>query len=488
MTWTINRIPIIMSMRKYLSRCCTGMILSIAVYSCAPELNIREVDKSTPEGYTTSLDSTNSVKTNWRTYFQDPILIALIDTALYNNQELNIVLQEIEMERNEMDARKGEYLPFVHLGTGIGYDKVGRFTRPGAVEANNDIRPGVEFPELLGDYMLGAFADWEVDIWKKLRNSKKSQYFRYLSSIEGRNFMVTNLIAEIANTYYELLALDNELEIAKQNIEIQNNAYNIVKVQKQTARVTELAVRRFEAQVLDTRALQYKIQQEIIETENRLNFLLGRFPRPIPRDPLIFSGLSPDTVLAGVPAQLLQNRPDIRQAEMELEAAKLNVKAARAQFYPSLGITGGLGYQAYNPRFLISTPESILLGLAGEATMPLINRRAILATYKNAGATQMQAVINYEQVLLNAYIEVANQIANIDNLQESYKLKEQQVEALNASVNISNSLFMSARADYMEVLLTQQEALESRFELVETKMLQLHAWINVYRALGGGWN
>ncbi|MDH5603426.1 MAG: TolC family protein, partial [Cyclobacteriaceae bacterium] len=349
-------------------------------------------------------------------------------------------------------------------------------------------RPGVEFPELLGDYMLGAFADWEVDIWKKLRNSKKSQYFRYLSSIEGRNFMVTNLIAEIANTYYELLALDNELEIAKQNIEIQNNAYNIVKVQKQTARVTELAVRRFEAQVLDTRALQYKIQQEIIETENRLNFLLGRFPRPIPRDPLIFSGLSPDTVLAGVPAQLLQNRPDIRQAEMELEAAKLNVKAARAQFYPSLGITGGLGYQAYNPRFLISTPESILLGLAGEATMPLINRRAILATYKNAGATQMQAVINYEQVLLNAYIEVANQIANIDNLQESYKLKEQQVEALNASVNISNSLFMSARADYMEVLLTQQEALESRFELVETKMLQLHAWINVYRALGGGWN
>ena len=488
MTLTINRIPIIRLIKKPLRNFLAGILLLMALYSCAPELNVREVDNKTPGGYTASLDSTNSATTSWRSYFQDPNLIALIDTALNHNQELNILLQEIELERNEIDARRGEYLPFVHLGSGIGYDKVGRYTRPGAVEANTEIRPGVEFPEFLGDYMLGAFADWELDIWKKLRNAKKSQYLRYLSSIEGRNFMVTNLIAEIANTYYELLALDNELEIAKQNIEIQNNAYNIVKVQKQTARVTELAVRRFEAQVLDTRALQYKIQQEIIETENRLNFLLGRFPQPIPRDPRVFSGFSPDTVLAGIPAQLLQNRPDIRQAEMELEAAKLNVKVARAQFYPSLGIKGGVGYQAYNPRFLISTPESVLLGLAAEATMPLINRKAILATYKNAGAIQLQAVINYEQVLLNAYLEVVNQIANMGNLKESYQLKEQQVEALSESVNISNSLFMSARADYMEVLLTQQEALESRFELVETKMLQLHAWINIYRALGGGWN
>lgn len=300
--------------------------------------------------------------------------------------------------------------------------------------------------------------------------------------------MVTNLIAEIANSYFELLALDNQLTIVKQNIAIQTNALDIVKLQKEATRVTELAVRRFEAQVLNTQSLQYKIQQQIIEAENRINFLVGRYPQPIARNSEAFGDIMPDTIQAGIPAQLLQKRPDVRQAELELAAAKLDVQSAKANFYPQIGISAGVGYQAFNPAYIVQTPESLLYSLAGDLVAPLINRKAIKATYINANAKQIQAIYNYEQAILNAYIEVANQLANLSNLSNSYDLKQQQVEALTESIEISNILFRSARADYMEVLMTQRDALESRFELIETKMQQMHAMINVYRALGGGWD
>ena len=299
--------------------------------------------------------------------------------------------------------------------------------------------------------------------------------------------MKTNLVAEIAESYYELLALDNELEIVQQNIKIQNSAFEIVKLLKQSARANELAVKRFQAQVLKTTALQYEIQQKIVETENQINFLVGRFPQHVDRSTSEFVNMVPQTVYTGLPADLLANRPDIKQAEMELTASKLDIKSAKARFYPSLGISAGVGYRAFNPSFLFN-PQSLLYSLAGDLTAPLINRNAIKATYYNANAKQIQAVYKYEQTILKAYIEVANQLSKIDNLQNTYDLKTQEVDALTQSVTISNDLFKSARADYMEVLLTQREALEAKFELVETKMQQLKTTVAVYRALGGGWN
>lgn len=464
------------------------VFLGLGFTECVPSLVEKSPKMPIPNSFYSREDTVNAAKFGWRQYFTDPHLIALIDTALQNNQELNIVSQEIEIARNEVRARKGEYLPFVNIGAGAGADKVGRYTRNGALEHNLDIKPGKEFPEPLSDFSVGAMATWEMDIWRKLRNAKKAAYTRYLASVEGRNFLVTSLISEIANSYYELLALDNELAIVKQNIEIQTNALEIVKLQKQSARVTELAVRRFEAQMLNTTSLQYSIQQEIVETENRLNFLVGRYPEFIPRNATSFSDMNTDSVAAGLPAQLLENRPDIRRAELELAATKLDVKSAKANFYPSLGIAAGVGYNAFNPTYLLSTPESLLYYLGGDLAAPLVNRNTIKAMYLNANARQIQAVYTYEQTLLTAYVEVANQLANIHNLQERYSLKEKQVEALTESVEIANNLFRSARADYMEVLLTQRDALESKFELVETKMQQMHAKVAIYRALGGGWN
>lgn len=481
---------------KAIYKLLVAAFIVLFVWSCKTTQNtIRTENRTVPVGYNALQDTVNSTEQdtvssgdlNWRTYFSDENLISLIDTALKNNRELNIFLQEIEISKNEIGARKGEYLPFLGLGGGAGMEKEGRYTRHGAVDEQLEIRPGTAFPEPFTDYMLGAYATWEIDVWKKLRNAKKSALLRYLATIEGRNFMVTNLVAEIADAYYELMALDNMLEIIDKNIEIQSDALKVVKLQKESARVTQLAVNRFEAQFLNTQSLQYAVKQKIVETENRINLLTGRFPRPIQRSSSSFDQLEIDSVQAGIPSKLLIKRPDIRQAEFELAAAKLDVTVARANFYPSFGIRAGVGFQAFNPKFLFN-PESLLYNLAGDLMAPLINRNAIKAAYNTAVAQQIKAVYKYEQTVLNAYLDVLNQLSKVDNFKKSYELKFQEVELLMNSIVIANNLFNSARADYGEVLFTQREALESKLELIEIKLKQLNAKVNIYRALGGGWN
>lgn len=463
--------------------------LSLAFAACkTPALLTRTENRTIPASYNNSADSTNTGKIRWSEFFTDPNLNALIETALKNNQELNISLQEIAIASNEIRARQGAYLPFVGIGGEAGVNRVGRFTNEGALEANTEIAEGRPRPEFLPNFLLGPTASWEVDIWRKLRTAKKAAVIRYQSSVEGRNFAITNVVAEIATAYYELLGLDNELAIVQQNLDLQNNALKLVRLQKEATRVTELAVRRFEAQVLNTQGLQYGIQQRIVETENRINFLTGRYPQqPIARDAQAFSTLVPAMVRTGIPSQLLENRPDIKQAELNLVAAKLDVKVAKADFYPSLNISAAVGFRAYNPRFLFN-PESILFSVAGGLAGPWINRNGIIALYYSANARQTQAAYQYERTVLNAYIEVANQLSNISNLEKSYDTKAKQVEALTQSVAISNTLFNAARADYTEVLFTQRDALESRFQLIETKVQQLNAMVSMYRALGGGWN
>ncbi|MFN8323502.1 MAG: TolC family protein [Chitinophagales bacterium] len=446
---------------------------------------IRTENKTVPATYGSVLDSTNTANVKWRSYFKDANLIALIDTAFKNNQELNITMQEIEIARNEVKAKKGEYLPFGGITASGGADKSGKYTWNG--QSEEDWKATGEKPKYIGDFMLGVAFSWELDIWKKLRNGKNAAVARYLASIEGKNFMVTNLISEIANSYYELVALDNQLEIVRKNITIQESALNIVKQQKDAARVTQLAVNRFEAQLLNTKNLQYEIQQQIAETENKINFLTGRFPAPVKRDDASFTTTVFDSISAGVPSQLLENRPDIRQAEQELVAAKLDIKVAKASFFPSLRISAAAGFQAFNPAVWFN-PTSLLYNVFADIMAPLINRNALVATYKSSRSKQVQAVYKYEQTILKAYTEVVNQLSGIDNYSKSFDTKANEVDILTQSITISDNLFKSARADYAEVLLTQREALDSKMELIEIKKKQLNAEISIYKALGGGWN
>ena len=464
------------------------IILAVICFAACkiPALVGKQENKTVPAYYNTASDTTNIASIKWRNYFTDPYLIALIDSALKNNQELNIALREIEMDKNEIEARKGEYLPFVNVGGAAGVDKTGKYTWDGLSEEDLKTNPD-KGPKYIGDFRTGIYASWELDVWKKLRTAKKSAALKYLSTIEGRNFMVTNMIAEISSSYYELLALDNMMSIIKQNIDLQQSALKMVKLEKEAAKVSQLAVNRFEAQLLHTQNLQYDIQQQIIETENKINYLAGRFSQHVARTNISLNEIPVDMVQSGIPTQLLLNRPDIRQAELTLAASKLDVQVARANFYPSFRLTAGTGFTAFNPGFLFA-PASLLYNLAGDAVGPIINKYGITAVYKNANEKQIISAYEYERTILSACIEVANQLAFINNYKSSYETKSKEVEILNQSVDISNKLFISSKADYIEVLLTQREALDSRIELIETKLKQLQAKVNIYRTLGGGWN
>lgn len=464
------------------------MAICLTIASCRiPAITQLTENRSVPISYDGNKDSSNITVMPWRNFFSDQNLVNLIDTALKNNQELMITLQEIEIAKNDIRFRQGALSPKVGAKIGTGVEKVGRYTSQGAGDATTQISPGKDFPDPLADFTTAAYANWEIDIWKKLHNAKKAAINRYLSTIEGKNFVLSHLIAEVANSYYELLAFDNQLKIVRQNIELQKEALAIVKLQKEASRVTELPVQKFQAEVLRSQSLEFQIVQNIRESENRINFLLARYPQEIPRDRNNFLSLKPMSIAAGIPAQLLVNRPDIKQAELDLAAAKLDVKVARAEFYPSLDISAGLGLQAFKPSYLVKLPESLLYSLTGDLAGPLINKNAIQAEFKNANARQLQAMYHYERTILNAYLEVSTQLSNIDNLEKTYSLKSQQVEALNRSNDIANDLFKSARADYFEVLMTQRDGLEAKLELIETKKNQLSAMTNIYQELGGGW-
>lgn len=459
-------------------------------FSCGiPKVTIKENQVNVPSSFTTDLKATsNDAKVKWKNFFDDQNLQQLIDFALVNNRELNILMQKVNRSQNEIQAKTGEYLPSVGIGAGADLDKVGKYTRNGAVEENLNIREDEKFPEPLTNYKFGLYSSWELDVWKKLRNAKKVAVMEFMASQEGKNYLVTNLVAEISSSYYELIALDSQLKNLEQNIEIQKNALEIVKLLKESARTTQLAVKRFEAEVQKNQSEIYNLKQDIIETENKINFLVGRTPRPVLRSTANFLQMQPKLVQVGLPSDILENRPDIKKAQLEMEAAKLNIKVAKANFYPSFGLKAGIGYEAFNPKYLLSSPTSLLYSLAGDAIMPLVNRNAIKAEYKNASAKQIETVYEYEQTILNAYTEVVNQMSKIDNLQQSFKLKDDQVKALNESIDIANQLFQSARADYMEVLLTQRDALEAKTALIETRKNQMLAVISLYKALGGGWN
>lgn len=474
--------------KKYINISTCLLLSGLLFTGCYTTAALQKSDQpETPENYSNSADSTNSADLNWRDYFADKNLVALIDTAIKNNPDLSIALQDIEIARNNVSIKKGQLLPSVTVGLGLGVDKVGRYTSEGAGDASTEITPGRKVPDPLSDINLGFRASWEADIWGKLHNAKKGAYAKYLNTVEGKNWVITNLVAEVANSYFELLSLDKQLLVIRKSIQIQEDELEVVKIQKEAAVVTELAVKQFEAQVYRAQSMEYEVLQKITETENKINFLTGRYTQKIIRDSSVFLDRIPMNVHSGIPVQLLKNRPDIKQAELELLAAKCDVKVAEAEFYPSLGFDGGLGIRSFKPSYLLTMPESLMFSMAGNLITPIINRNAIKAEYNIANAQQVQAVYEYRKAVLNGYLEVSNEVSNIGNLEHLYEKKSKEVETLSQSIDISKQLFKSARANYLEVLMAQREALSSNLELIEARKNQLNAYANIYKALGGGW-
>jgi NodT family efflux transporter outer membrane factor (OMF) lipoprotein len=466
-----------------------GLALSLGCAATLDQDEAREANRELPPSWAPRQAGASdagpqvhvAAQKQWNEFFADPGLKALIKTALTNNQELNMRLQEIIIAKNEVAARTGEILPKMDGKVGAGLEKVGETTSQGVSDKAHDV------PDHLPNFTFGLAASWEVDIWGKLRNAAQAANQRYLASIEAKNFVVTETVAEIANSYYELMALDNQIAVLERNVKILEEGLQVIKFEKLAARATELAVQKFQAEVLKNKSRRFDLVQQRVEVENRINFLAGRFPQPIVRNPHALNAVAPAAAVAGLPADLLENRPDVRQAELQLEAAKLDVKVAKARFYPALSIDADAGYKAFNAAHLIDTPQSLFYNVLGNVVVPLLNRSAIEADYRSANARQIQAVFNFERTLLKAFTEVTNSVARSQNLRLRYDRLSQQVTTLRTATEVSNILYRTAHADYMEVLMTRRDALEAEMDLIETQMKQRQAMVSIYQALGGGW-
>ena len=408
-----------------------GMLLLFS--GCGiPKLRMGQPAPPMPDSFNGVTSPENSSQFPTTEFFSDPRLIGLIEQGLVGNQQLRILAQDIEIARNEILRRRGAYLPFFTFGGGASLDKLSTYTPPGA-DLSQIVSPtGNTFPNPLPDFMVAADITWQIDIWRQLRNARDAAGLRFLGTTDGWNYVVTRLVADIADNYYQLMALDKQLETLDRTIQLQEQSLQIAISQKEGARGTELAVQRFQAEVRKNQSQKLIIYQQIIETENRINFLVGRFPQHVERDAGTFIDLNLNALSVGVPAQLLQNRPDIRQAERVLSASGLDIRVARANFFPKLIITSGVGYEAFNTRYLFFTPESLVYGVASSLVAPLVNKSAIRADYMNANAKQLQALYDYQRVTLNAFTEVVNRVSKVQNYSRS-------IEAQKAAAGFARS-------------------------------------------------
>lgn len=470
---------------KYSGLC---ILLIFGLVSCKTlDTNLVINEKPIPEYYKNASDTVSIAKINWKEYFNDPLLVGLIDTALLNNPDMSISLQKIEIARAGVKAAKGSLLPQLNAGINGGLRRFGRYTMDGAGNITTEMTPGKMIPVNLPDMFIGFQSSWEIDLWGKLKSKHKSAMTQFLASTEGARAVSSGLISDIAISYYELLALDHELEIIRQTIQRQQDALEIVKLQKETGRTNELAVQQFQAQLLNTRSAEKELLQQITEFENHINFLSGRFPQKIERRKEVLFNEIPKEIQTGLPAQLLENRPDIREAELQVRASKFDLKAAKAAFLPGMNLTAGLGFQAFKPEYLFMTPASLTYTALGGLIAPLVNLNALKANFSFAKANQLVAMHLYQKRILNGYVEVVNLLSAIQNLQNMGMLKEEQNTVLNSSVDMSTELFRTGRASYLEVLLAQQNSLQAKLELINVNKRQHIAAVHIYKALGGGW-
>ena len=460
----------------------TILVILISIVACKTPQATMPKDTLKDSLPTLSKDSSVTISPAWREFFQDPMLQKLIETALQNNQDLKITLQELAIARSAITTKQAALLPSVTANIGAGVSKVGRYTAEGAGNVGTEITPGHNIPTVIPDLSPSLQVDWTIDLWNKLNSGKKAAVERYLASEAGQRAIKSQLVADVAENYYLLLALDYKLSVMQQYISLQKDAVRIAQIQKEADADTQLAVEKFEAELAKAQADEYLLRQSIVETENNLNLLLGRFPQTIQRTKVDFLQLPMPTTAHSLSTQLLLQRPDVIQAEHQLKAAKWDVETARKEFLPSFNISSAIGLNAFNPKYLFKLPESLVFNALGGLTAPLINKKAIQANFAQADALQIEALYNYDKTLLTAFIETSTLQSKISNIKLLQQFKQKQSDALIRAVSAAQKLYLNNRATYLEVIDSERGQLDCKMELIDAKSQQLSTLIEMYSA------
>lgn len=438
-------------------------------------------------------DSIGLADIPWREFFSDSALVDLMDSALAHNYDLQRALKNIQIANQYVRRSKAAFFPSVEADVaGVNQQRRSEhfYSNPSSGWYGED-GPGENPPDVLFNYQSQYYSvlgtNWEIDIWGKLRRQKEAAVAEYLQTDEARKAVQTSLIAAIADGYYNLLMLDAQMEVAQRNLRLNDSTLRIVKLQYAAGEVTALAIQQTESQMLVAASLIPSLEQEIAVQENTLMALTGRMPDGILRSTSLEGLPTDDAFSVGVPLHLMRNRPDVRAAELALQAANAEVGVAQAFRYPSLSISATVGLNAMMPQNWFNLPGSLIGGFIGGITQPVFSGRRLKTQHEVAKLERDKAELDLHQSVLDATTEVSNALIMVQKLRERYAIAEQRVATAQQAVQSANLLFRSGYASYLEVITAQSNALNSELDLTSIKQRQLNANVELYRALGGGW-
>lgn len=411
-------------------------------------------------------DTTSLAALTWKELFTDPQLQQLIETGLNNNTDLRIARLKVEEAEALLMTSRLSYLPSLSL------------TPQGTLKSIDGEKPAKT-------YNLAASAEWEIDLFGKILNNKRGAQAALEGSEAYRQAVQTQLVATIANSYYTLLMLDEQLDITHRTAETWTESVRAMKALKRAGQATEMAVAQTEAGKLAVDASVVSLEQQINEMENSLSTLLGMTPQEISRSTLDVQQF-PDSLSAGVPLQLLSRRPDVRQCEAQLAIAYYATNSARSAFYPSINLSGSAGW-TNAAGAAITNPGQWLLTAVGSLVQPIFNKGQNIANLKIAKAQQEEALLTFQQSLLDAGAEVNDALVQWQAAKKRIALDEQQTASLRSALRNSELLMQHSSQNYLEVLTARQTLLQAELDLTSDRFDKIQGVINLYHALGGGY-
>ena len=464
-------------MNKRIYKIVLPVLVALVMQSCFTAKTYERPNVKTDNLYrmeTVSTDTTSLGDLAWNKLFTDPILQEYINKGLQNNLDIRIAMQNIAASEAYMKQGKAGYFPTIGLGADWTHQELSRNSQFGALlqDRNTD------------QYQLTGNLSWEADIWGKIRSNKRATSATYLQTLAAKQAVQTELIANIAKTYFQLMSLDAQLKLVDSTLVNRTESIEVIKALKEAGNVTEVGVRQTEAQLYTTQLIKEDLKNSIVVLENAFNILLGEGSKSVNRSALQTQSINAD-IKIGVPTLLLRKRPDVIAAEYNLISNFEMTNVARSAFYPSLKITATGGLQTIDIDKLF-TANSLFASVVTGLTQPLFNKRQIKTSFEVAKANQEKAYLQFQQTLLVAGREVSDALQNYSNETTKLEIRKKQVESLKSAAGFSDELLEYGLVNYLEVLTAKDQALNTELNLIDNQYNQYNAIITLYRALGGG--
>jgi len=483
--WQIKHIDKLKEMKKLIKHSFTVAAISILLLSCKVGKVYQRPELVMPARFadtTTSFADTSSIADiPWTEFFSDTTLKGLISKGIQYNQDLLIAVKRLEIAQRQAKQAKLLQLPDVNLQV------TGQYSRPSDNSLNGLSTQSFLQKSHVENYNAALSLSWEADIWGKIRGRKEIALTQYLQTTEALKAVQTQLVSEIAQGFFNLLMLDKQLEIAKQNLALNDSFLTATKLLKDAGNVTGLAVQQAESQKQATALLIPSLEQDIALQENALQMLTGQLPGKLARQTSLTALTLRDNLNTGLPVSMVSRRPDVRSDELALVIANTRVGIAQAEMYPSLNITASGGLESFKASNWFNIPGSLFGLAAGSVLQPVFRKGALKTQFEVAKLEREQAVIKFRQTVLQASTEVANALVQTTKLKEQQTIAASQTDTLKKAVANAQLLFRSDLANYLEVITAQGNALQAELNLAMIQRSRLNAMVELYRALGGGW-